>query len=378
MKQGWRRWLGAWPLMLAAALTGCGGFFVPPDSSGDSGDDGDTGSAYVYVANQAASSLSAYTIGDGTLTQVSGFPLALGFAPVALAITPSNSFLYIAGSASIYVYAINSDGTLTAKNNGIVTSVSSMDVSPDGKWLFALNLYQGTLDEYEIDTSSGALSLVANLTYTLKSGETATPKMVKVGPSGNYVFAALGSGGDVVFTLNTSTGAVAQTQHLSLDSTQTSDNALAVDSTTSHLYIARSGTNGGVAVYTIGASGVLNAISGSPFAAGNQPYSVALDTSGEYVYVANRMDDTISGYTIGTDASLTAVGTSPFTSGTYVGSLAMDASGKYLFAGAEQGSPDLSMYSFDTTTLGQINLIKSVTTDTATTPAGVVAVATTH
>ncbi len=382
MRQG-RRWLrGVWPLVVLAVLTGCGGFFVPPDNSsgggGDDGGGGSTGTARVYVANQGASSLSAYTVGDGTLTQISGFPMALGFIPVALAVSPNNNFLYIAGTSSISVYAINSDGTLTAKNNGAVASVASLDISPDGQWLFGLDQFQNMLDEYKIDSTSGALSLQDNPVYTLGDGETATPKMVKVAPTGNYVFAALGMGGEVVFTLNTTSGAVAQVQHLSVGSVQTNDNALAVDSTTAHLYIARSGNNGGIAVYTVGANGVLNSISGSPFAAGGQPYSLTMDTSGKYLYAANRTDGTISGYTIGTDAGLTALANSPFSSGSLVGSLAVDSSGLYLFAGSEGGSPDLGMFSFDTTALGQINLIKSITTDTATSPAGVIAVAATH
>ncbi|HEY0162438.1 MAG TPA: beta-propeller fold lactonase family protein, partial [Edaphobacter sp.] len=273
---------------------------------------------------------------------------------------------------------INSDGTLTAKNNGAVASVASLDISPDGQWLFGLDQFQNMLDEYKIDSTSGALSLQDNPVYTLGDGETATPKMVKVAPTGNYVFAALGTGGEVVFTLNTTSGAVAQVQHLSVGSVQTNDNALAVDSTTAHLYIARSGNNGGIAVYTVGANGVLNSISGSPFAAGGQPYSLTMDTSGKYLYAANRTDGTISGYTIGTDAGLTALANSPFSSGSLVGSLAVDSSGLYLFAGSEGGSPDLGMFSFDTTALGQINLIKSITTDTATSPAGVIAVAATH
>ena len=38
--------------------------------------------------------------------------------------------------------------------------------------------------------------------------------------------------------------------------------------------------SGGLAVYTIGSGGALNAISGSPFAAGNGAYSVVFDKTG--------------------------------------------------------------------------------------------------
>ena len=100
-------------------------------------------------------------------------------------------------------------------------------------------------------------------------------------------------------------------------------------------------------MYTIGANGVLNAVTGSPFAAGAQPFSIVLDSSGKYVYVANGIDATISGYLIGTGGGLTALSGSPYASGAQVEALGRDSSGKYLLAAAFGGSPDLTMYSFD-------------------------------
>ena len=159
-------------------------------------------------------------------------------------------------------------------------------------------------------------------------------------------------------------------------SSTSSDNGLAVNSGASYLYIARSGTGGGVAVYTVGSDGSLNSISGSPFAAGSQPYDITIDSTGKYVYAANRTDGTISGYLIGTNSALSALSGSPYTSGTLVNSLALDSSGTYLFAGANGGNPDLSMYTFDSTTAGKLDLATSVSTDTNA--AGVVSIAATH
>jgi 6-phosphogluconolactonase (cycloisomerase 2 family) len=358
--------------MLVLALSGCGEFFIPPDSGG-----GTTGNNRVYVANSTTSSLSGFTIGTNTLSAVSGSPVSLGYVPVAAVVTPNNNLIYIAGPGAIYVYIINSDGSLTAPSTGAAVaaaSVVSLDVSPDGQWLFGLDNTQTQLDEFQINSSTGALSLIANPPYTVSSG-TPLPRAVKVSPVGNLVFIALGNGGDVVFTLNTSTGAVVNSQTLAVDA-NASDNALAINSTGTYLYIARSGAGGGLGVYSIGSGGTLNSISGSPFAAGNQPYSVVLDTTGKYVYVANRGDGTISGYSIGTNSALTALSGSPYTSGSLVTSLGVDKSGKYLLAGANGGSPDLSMYSFDATTLGKLNLATSAASGTD--PAGVIAVAMTH
>lgn len=370
-------------MLLAASvmLAGCGGdFFVPPNSGGGGGGGGGgSTTARVYVANALSDSngsISGFNIGSSSLTAVPNSPLSLGFVPLAIAITPNNSFLYVAGTASINVFAINSDGSLTAQNNGVVIPVASLDVSPDGKWLFGLDLTQNIVDVFQIDSSSGALSPVTNPNAGYPASGTITPQMVKVSPAGNLVFCALGNGGERVFTFNTSTGELDYSQQLSLTSTSTSDNALAIDSTSSYLYVARSGTNGGIAVYTIGSGGVLTSISGSPFAAGNRPFSIVLDKTGKYLYAANRTDNTISAYSIGTGSALTPISGSPFQSGDGVISLGVDPSGTYLLAGANGGSPDLSMYTFDTTTAGALDQATSVATETD--PAGVVEIAVTH
>jgi DNA-binding beta-propeller fold protein YncE len=68
--------------------------------------------------------------------------------------------------------------------------------------------------------------------------------------------------------------------------------------------------------YTINTTtGALTAVTGSPFAAGSVPSSVAVDPSGKFAYVTNG-DDTISGYTINSSTgALTAMSGSPFAAG---------------------------------------------------------------
>jgi len=376
MRQGRHRsWsLSAFVLAASSVLIGCSNFFVPPDNSGGGGGGG-TGTARVYVANATTGTVSGFTIGTNKLTAVPNSPITLGFTPTSLVVSPKNSFLYVAGSSSINVYTINSDGSLKAAQNGVVVTVTSVDVSPDGQWLFGLDNFQNVLHEYQINSSSGGLTPKADVPYDALTG-TISRQAVKVSPTGNYVFAALGNGGDRIFTLNTADGTTTYVQGLQLNSANTNDNALAIDSTGSTLYIARSGANGGVAVYTIGAGGTLSSIAGSPFATGAGAFSVVLDKTGKYLYVGNRTDGNISAYTIGTGSALTAIAGSPFDSGDFVNTLGIDPGGTYLFAGASQGNPDLSMYTFDATTPGKLNLAASIATDTD--PAGVVEIAVTH
>lgn len=380
-----------WLICLMAAvgvitLTGCSGFFPPVTSTPPP--PGST-SSYAYVANTtgtaasgtnlATGTVTGFAVGTGTLTGVPSSPLILGYQPVAMAVTRDNKFLYVAALGNINVYAINSDGSLSVPSTGsgvAIVNVVSMDVSPDGQWLIALdgNSLVAQVDVFQINDTTGTLTSVGTGQQPI-SNAVIIPKMLKISPNGAFVFAAMGSGGDVVFNFDTSTGALLTSQALSVSS-QTSDNGLAVDNASAYLYIARSGSGGGVRVFSIGSGGTLNEIAGSPFASGGQAYSVVVDNTGKYVYAANRANGTIYGYTIGTGGSLTAIAGSPYASGLLVSSLATDSSGDYLLAAANGGSPDLSMYSFDTTTPGKLDLATS--TATGTDPTGAIAVALTH
>jgi 6-phosphogluconolactonase (cycloisomerase 2 family) len=366
-------------LVVGALLlgTGCEGFFVPEKSSSSSS----TGSGdYVYIANQTTGTLAAFSVGSSAVTAISGSPYSLGFTPYAVAVNPANTIVFVSGINSgvgfIDAFSIGSSGglTLLAQNNVGLADPISMDVSPDGQWLIGLDGNGLTVDQYQINTSNGQLTLANGQTYVI-SNATVVPRGLKISPNGNFVFAAIGTAGDLVFPFNTSTGVLSSPGRLTLPA-NVSDNALAVSASGGYVYIARSGTNGGLAVYTVSSTGVLNEVSGSPFAAGSQPFSVVTSTNGSYVYVANQADSTISGYSLSSTGTATAVSGSPFSNSSGPSALAVDNSGKYLLAISHAGSPDLTLYSFDSTTAGKLNQISS--TSTGTDPTGPVAIAATH
>jgi len=199
---------GVWTLCL---LAGCGTFFVYPGSSNGGGGSGSGDN--VYVANSTNQTVAGFTVGTGTLTAITGTPVNLGFTPTALAVNPANSLLFVASISGIYSYSIGSNGALSTDNSGVtsgvVTNVVSMDVSPDGQWLFALNgaAVANVLTVYQFKISSnGALSATTSSgasytgTYniTAPSGAAApVPYAIKAASvtSGVDVFVALGTGG---------------------------------------------------------------------------------------------------------------------------------------------------------------------------------------
>ena len=73
-------------------------------------------------------------------------------------------------------------------------------------------------------------------------------------------------------------------------------------------------------------TGALAQITGSPFAAGDDPQFVTVDPSGHFVYVANSADNTLSAYTLDSSSgALTALSASPFPTGSRPFSIAIAA-----------------------------------------------------
>lgn len=365
-------------------MTGCAGFWVAVNNSSSGGA---TGNDYVYVADPngsaSAATLAGFAVGTGTLNAVTGSPYTLGYTPTSVAVNPADTIVFVSGHIStgigvIYAYSIGSGGALSALNNGLAVSTGaeeiSMDVSPDGQWLFGLNADNSTLDEYEINSSTGQLNGPTYNTYTSLVTGTINASQVKVAPNGDFVFAALGTAGDMVYQLNTSNGVLTALNPLPPITTTTSDNALAVSSGSTYLYIARSGTNGGLAVYSISSSGGLQEVTGSPLAAGTQPTSVVVNTAGTDIYVANQNSGTISQYGVVTSTGAVSLLSPPTVSAVSAPwALAVDNSGDYLLSISEAGNPDLTMYGDSAGTL-----TFSTSTPTGNGVTGPVAMAATH
>ncbi len=346
-------------------LAGCNGFFFKDSTTGTGTTTGTGATNYVFVANTGSNTVSGFGISTtGGLAALSGSPISLSNStPTALTVSRSNTFLWVGTVSQIFGYSIASDGTLAPLNKGNAIAnafCADMQTSPDGKWLMVLDGSGASIDLFAIN-SDGTLSPASGVGFT-PSG-TVVPKQLRVAGSGNFVVAAMGTAGELVFAFNTTSGAFTQLSQ-TLPPSLTSDNGIAIDSTGTYLYEARSGNGAGLVVNTIASSGVLTPTTTSVYATGTQPYAVTLDTSGKYVYVANRGDSTITGYNVGTNAALTPISGSPFSSGVAVTALGIDSTGKWLLAGAYSGAPDLSLYGFDATNLGRLYVVSSSSTGT--------------
>ncbi len=367
-------------VMAMSMLIGCGGgFFI--DSSTTSTATSSTGD-YVYAVNPTTNTINEYSVGSAALTLLSGSPLTAtsGLAAASVAVSRANTFVYIGGLGTISSYTIGSAGALTLLTaqaaSAASTDFTALETSPDGQWLFALDALNADVYVFKINTSTGALTLSSTPTYVPSGSGSFTPRSIRISPAANFVALALGPDGDVLMSFNTTTGALTYVSNLNISSSAAtySDNAVQFDSTGSYLYIARGAATTGaslIAAYTVNSNGSLT--TGATLVAGNIPYALLLESSGSYLYAANRSDSTVSGYTPASGV-LTAIAGSAYASGTSPVAMVEDKSHTYVVAAGSAGGTDVTLFKLDALTNGKLDAVATATTGAS----GLTAVAGTH
>jgi 6-phosphogluconolactonase len=347
MRQKWAMRVAAIAALASMlGLTACGNFFVCQKASCPAGS---STVDYVYATNSASGStyLSAYTISSSGLTTLSGFPVALGFQPSAIAIAANNDFLYIATSTLVYAYAVTtSTGAIAVTNSGAAAAsstglIAAMTVSPDGNWLYTLDSSGTVLSQYAITVSTGALTLTQTITTPGTGCSALVPCALTVSKSEELVAATLGTAGDVIFPYNSTSGITSSGYNqIQTGSASVGDYALAFDSN-NYLYLAR--TTGEV-VYSLNSSGAGNAVAGSPFAAGTSPRAVLVTNDGAYSYNASYSAGTVYAFSIQSGV-LTAQNTPFYSTQANVSALAEDSTSTYLVTAGYAASSGLRLYS---------------------------------
>ena len=290
---------------------------------------------FAYVANSGDNTISAYSIGsNGALTPVPGSPFAVnpkGFpVPVSVAVDPTGQFAYVANAndSTVSGYSIGSNGGLTPiPGSPFVllqghTPVSiAVDPTSNLVFVYVANQQSNTVDCFTIG-SNGALIPVAAGPFFGYPDIGRLPNSVAVDAIGQFLYVvseedstvsafsidpALGTGDDVPGSPFYDAGGIPV--------------SVTVDPTGRFVYVANSGSiagvPGNVSAYSIGSSGALTPVPGSPFAAGVDPLSVAVDPTGRFVYAANFVDNTVSAYSIGSNGALTLVPGSAFLAGVH-------------------------------------------------------------
>jgi DNA-binding beta-propeller fold protein YncE len=95
------------------------------------------------------------------------------------------------------------------------------------------------------------------------------------------------------------------------------------------VYVAND--DGTISGYTVGTNGNLTSITGSPFTAGGNPSTVAVHTTGGFLYAALDQPGKVAGFSIGANGALAPVAGSPFRTGHEAFNITVDPSGKFTY-----------------------------------------------
>jgi DNA-binding beta-propeller fold protein YncE len=243
------------------------------------------------------------------------------------------------------------DGTINNSTTNSTVTITVNLLSP--RFAYVANEFDDTVSMYIVDTTTGQLR---------HNGDVAAgngPVSVTVDPFGRFAYVAntgnLESPSNISgYTISASSGAL--TPIPGSPSTRTEPFSVTVDPSGRFVYVANANFNSStISGYTITASsGALTPVPGSPFVTGPAPTSVTVDPSGRFAYVANFTADntsgTISGYTINVSSgaltpipgALLASGLSPF-------SVTVDPSGRFAYV-THRGSNNISGYTITATT----------------------------
>lgn len=250
-------------------------------------------------------------------------------------INPNGSLSKLAGSP--FLTQGSGDG-----GNGF-TSARRIAISLDGRFLFAANDGSGDVSSFSVDPGTGSLTLVAGSPFST-GGNGGGGISLAVSPDGRFLYAS---------NTNSSNISVMQVNNGQLQllgppvqvAAGTFPVDLRVTANGKYLAVTIGSFSGGlVGIYNIAPDGSLSQVSGSPFSDGNPPggFTDSLDSNcaANLLFVLNNSGlPLVDVFSIGSSGALSPIPGSPFTTpGTGGGTLYLSPDETRLFVGNQQNS----------------------------------------
>ena len=345
--------------MLPACGGGGGGSSTANNAGNSNGGNGSvstpppaSASRFAYVAGTTGISAYSVNLDDGKLSEIAGSPFARDTRPFSIVVGPSDQFVYSAtDTQSVHAYSID---RATGALSEIVGSPSpagnpghgylgALLMHPSGKFVYALDVDRGAW-AFRV-AASGALVQVEGSPF----GPGGYPRDIAIDPSGQYAFVP-GFLNNRLYTLRIDTTSGALTQ-IAETFAGDSPSGVAVDPSGKFAFVASgggpSGENAGVWSFSIDpATGTLTQI--GSVAAGAYPYRVTVHPTGKFAYVTNLMSNDISAFSIDAMGALTSIG-APVTTAIYPRSVTVDSSGRFAYV-TSYDSKTISGYRIDANT----------------------------
>lgn len=355
------------PMLLAIAilivlgLLGCGSTSTNTMSSSDT----------MYVAAKGSHGVWGFhaDFNIGTLTNIGGSPFATQQSPTAIAINSAHTFAYVSNGSSntISGYTFDLNGSMIA-NGSAATGPSpvALAIDPGGKFLFVANqgtpepnFASGHLSVFSIGSTGALTAVQAQVPLpplqcpAPQALSCPAPVALAVTPTSSFLYVTDQSQ-NLLFTFNIDpmTGRLTPNATLPAVATGSAPSGLAMNATGTLLYVANRDSES-VSGFAISADnsatpGALSAIPGS-FATGLSPVALAVDPSGQYLYVTDTASNEVTGFKIkAVTGTLTALSNSPYSSGSGPDAIAISPTNKFLYVG-NGGAATISAYKIDPT-----------------------------
>jgi len=320
---------------------------------------GSTANHYVYATIPQANQVIAFREdpNSGVLIEITGSPYSVGDGANSLVIHPSGKFLYVANPGQeendISLFNIAATGGFltevpprTSVSPATLPQFLAMD--PAGAYLYVANAGTFDISVFSINSGTGALTPVTGSPFSIG----VTPQSMVLNPSGTFLFVGVpgvGTRDGSILTFSVNAGAL--TSVASGDSGGSNPDGLAVDPSGQYLYVANTSSNS-IAVFQIQSTGALSGVTGSPLNDGYlSPTSLLLDPTGKFLYIADQGSNNVAAFSI-TNGLPTALTTST-TSNAYSTEksptvMAVDPNGKYLFVGNQGSGAGIQSFKVDT------------------------------
>jgi 6-phosphogluconolactonase (cycloisomerase 2 family) len=292
---------------------------------------------------ELAGNVMAFAIdaNTGALTTI-GSPVPAGSLPKHVAVDPSGKFAYVGRSNQVISYRIEENGVLTQTGSlPAPVNTDCVAVDPTAKFVYALGRDIGM---FRIDEATGVLSANGTIALSPQAGTSD----IKIHPNGRFVYVLNQADESIsVFAADNTTGLLTNIPGNLFDVAPSNPNSIAIDPSGRFAFVAQVAI-GSPTLMVFGidvTSGALTLL-GSP-GAGRGPTWAAVHPSGQFLYVANFQDNTISAFAVDGNGTLTPAGT--FVTGGGPISIAIDSTGSFAYA-ANSGDDSISIYSIDLTT----------------------------
>lgn len=289
---------------------------------------------FLYVPNFNDDTVSGLELAaDGTASVVATVN-SVGTTLLTVKVRADQAYVYAPARNTNRVYVIDTATNTVVSSVATAAQPSGVTFNTNGTRAYVSN-GSGSVDVFNVDAATGALSAVTNIDTGGGSGL----RQISVSPDGSRVY-AVDQSLDQVVVIDTGTNTVLTNvtvgdQPLGIAVSPDGSRLYVTNFTDDTLSIIDAGTNSVTATIGLDFGGTL----------GRGPDSVAVSPDGRFVYVANRTTGNVSIVNAATDTTVAVTAAGPQANG-----VAVSPDGSFLYVSSQGASDRVNAFTIDPVT----------------------------